>query len=203
MRPIEQLAAEWRAAEERITTLVLTRPEAYERHLSAARLVADALADLGTPEELAAAYEEGAALAERVLAEAGFLPEEVSADQVCGAAFAIRYREVVRERARAAARERIREARLRGHPWVVVEERGRPEAPLPGLYRRLEMSVKDGAGLHAFVDEDPATGAPRYVVERVSLDPETGDAVGGPTDRRVFADPSEWERGMRALRGSS
>jgi hypothetical protein len=202
-RPIEQLAAEWSAAEERITTLVLTRPEAYERYLRAARLVADALADVGTHEELAAAYEVGAALAERVLHEAGFLPEEVSADQVAGAAFAMRYRELTRERARAAAAQRIRGARLRGDPWVVVEERGRSDAPLPGLYRRLEMRLEDGAGLHVFVDEEPGTGAPRYVVERVPLDPETGDAVGEPADRRTFTDPLEWERHVGELRTSS
>ena len=200
-RPIERLAAEWSAAEGRISTLVLTRPEAYERYLSAARLVADALADLGTPEELAAAYEDGPALAERVLHGAGFLPEEFSATQVAGAGFAIRYRELARERARAAAAGRIREARLRGDPWVVVEERGRPDAPVPGLYRRLEMRVEDGSGLHAFVEEDPGTGAPRYVVERVPLDPETGDAVGEPTDRSTFTDRPEWERGVKELRG--
>ena len=201
-RPIEQLAAEWSAAEGRISTLVLTRPEAYERYLSAARLVADALADLGTPDELAAAFEDGPAMAERVLHEAGFLPEEVSTTEVVGAAFAIRYRELARERARAAAAGGIRDARLRGDTWVVVEERGRPDVPVPGLYRRLEMRVEDGSGLHAFVEEDPGTGAPLYVVEQVPLDPETGDAVDEPTDRRTFTDRSEWERRVEELRGS-
>ncbi|HEX6262834.1 MAG TPA: hypothetical protein VF097_08320 [Actinomycetota bacterium] len=200
MRPIERLAAEWSAAEERITSLVMTRPEAYERHLRAARLVADALSEVGSREELVATFEEGEALAERVLHETGYPPDEVSASQVAGAGFAIRYRELVRELARAEAADRIREARRRGDAWVVVEEQGHADAPMPGLYRRLEMRLADGAGLHAFVDEDPGTGAPRFGAERVPLDPETGDATGDPSDRRMFGQREEWERHVRAIR---
>lgn len=201
--PIDRLAAEWSAAEERIAMLVLTRPDAYERYLRAARLVADALADVGAPDALAAAYEEGTALAERVLDEAGLLSQGLSAPQIAGAGFAIRHRELARETARAAAAERIREARRRGDAWVVVEERGRPDAPVPGVYRRLEMRLEDAWGLHAFVEEDPATGRPRYGVERVPLDPETGDATGRPAGRETFAERSEWERRVEELRGSS
>lgn len=200
MRPIEQLTAEWSAAEERVTTLVMTRPEAYERYIRAARLLADALGDVGSREELAAAYEQGEALAQRVLHEAGYLPEEVSPAQVAGAGFAIRYRELARELARTGAAERIREAREQGEAWVVVEEQGHAGAPMPGLYRRLEMRLEDGAGIHVFVDDDPATGAPRYGVERVPLDPDSGDAVGAASDRRMFTDPGQWERHIAGVR---
>jgi hypothetical protein len=119
---------------------------------------------------------------------------EVVVSQVAGAGFAIRYRELTGELARARAGERIREARRRGESWVVVEEKGRADAPVPGLYQRLEMRVDDGTGIHIFVEEDPGTGGPRYGVEQVPLDPDTGDAVGPPADRRVFEDRAEWER---------
>ena len=63
--------------------------------------------------------------------------------------------------------------------------------------------MEDGAGLHAFVEEDPATGGARFGVERIPLDPETGDASGQPAGRETFAERLEWERRVEELRGSS
>jgi hypothetical protein len=200
MDDLPRLIAEWNAAEGRIATLALSRPDAYETYLRAVKVVADDLADVRSVEELADAFAEAPARADRVLAGAGFLPGEVRGAQVAGAAFAIRYRRLRSEERRAEAVARIREGGDRGDAWVTLYEEGVPGLPYPQPYRRIEMRVADGAGLHLFVEEDPGTGAPRYGIEFLSLDPDTGDPVDEPRDRRMFEDRGEWERTLEEAR---
>jgi hypothetical protein len=49
---------------------------------------------------------------------------------------------------------------------------------------------------------DPDTMMPRYAVEGIMLDPETGEARGGEplSERREFTDPDEWRAAAAALR---
>lgn len=202
MDELPRLIDEWNTAEGRIATLALSRPDAYETYLRAVRVVADALGGVTSVEALAEAHAHATPLAERALHGAGFLPGEVKASQVAGAAFALRYRQLWGEERRAAAAARIREARDRGQPWVTIYEEGIPGIPSPQPYRRLEMRLADGAGLHAFVEEDPGTGEPRYGLERLVLDPDTGDAAGEPRDRRMFRDAAEWERNLAEARSA-
>jgi hypothetical protein len=60
----------------------------------------------------------------------------------------------------------------------------------------IEMHVPTGAGLRQTLEADPSTGAPRYSLEVVPLDPATGDRLVTPPDivavEESFDDPAEW-----------
>src|SRR5690606_11273679 len=90
--------AEWRAAEEQLSALVLAAPSEYERSLRAVRRAADELRDCTTVDALTAVWQEPARRPRvDVLAVQPFV----------GAAFLLRYREIVAEQRAAAARRRI------------------------------------------------------------------------------------------------
>ena len=61
-----------------------------------------------------------------------------------------------------------------------------------------------GAGLRQTLEADPMTGAPRYSLEVVPLDPATGDRLPVPADvvavEEAFSDPTEWMSAVEAKR---
>jgi hypothetical protein len=87
------LLARWSEAERQVYTLALTAPERYELYVGLVRAVADELAAVTSQAELFDAYTGAAALVARV-AERNRV-EGVSFDPLAGAAFALRYREIV------------------------------------------------------------------------------------------------------------
>ena len=66
------------------------------------------------------------------------------------------------------------------------------------------MHVASGAGLRQTLEADPSTGAPRYSLEVVPLDPTTGDRLPAPPDlvavEESFDDPTEWMAAVEAKR---
>lgn len=189
----ERLAREWRAAQERLYPVVVHRPEAYERYVRAVRLVADGLRGVRTSEELAEAWDRREEIVAEALSGAGV--GELDPDLVAGCAFGLRDQEIRAREAREAAERRIRLARERGEAWVTLEESGvpgDPPVPFPEPYRRTEMHLPDGRGLHLSVEEDPGTGRPVYGLQVVRLDPSTGAWLGDEGDRRTFPDATAW-----------
>jgi hypothetical protein len=67
------------------------------------------------------------------------------------------------------------------------------------------MHVPSGAGLRQTLEADPNTGAPRYSLEVVPLDPSTGDRLPTPPDvvavEESFDDPAEWLAAVERKRG--
>lgn len=191
------LVGRWQAAEERLYPVVMVRPELYERYLVLVRAVADELAGTDSPERLAAAYEHGAEVVAAVVERDAIPVEGLDLGLVAGAAFSLRYRELLADAHRREAADRIRAAGERGDAWALIYETGSlaegPYAP----YSKLEMHVRDGMGLHAFVEPDPETGSPRYCLEVVRLDPSTGGRLEeGDEDERerlTFTDESAWK----------
>jgi hypothetical protein len=201
---IEELARRWQSAEERLYPIVMVRPEAYEAALVLVRAVVDALAEVAGPEELAARYEDSAQLVADAVRETAVSTGGLDLGVIAGAAFNIRYRDLLAAAQREQAKQRIRAAAGAGEEWVVLFETGRTEfAPL-SPYRRLEMRVADGRGLHASIVPDPSTGDPVYAVEIVQLDPATGDWVHDaepPAGPATYQTRSEWDRALADLRG--
>jgi hypothetical protein len=197
----DELARRWRQAEERLYPVVLVRPDLYELSVRLARAIADRLADRHSEEQLAESYGGAAELAFRAAREEEIPTRDLSLGLVADAAFSLRRREIVAELHREEAIRRIRTARERGERWAVLYETGSGFPPLP--YRRLEMHVPDGAGLHAFIEEDPGTGLPAFGLEAVQLDPDTGDWAAGArqlAERRLFGSRQAWERACEELR---
>lgn len=193
----------WRAAEEQLYPVVMVRPDLYERSIEFVRSVADELRALGTPAALLDAFGHAAEIAARVVRRESLTTEGVDLALATTAAFSLRYRELVGEVARERAIERIRAARERGDAWVVLHESGTLEQAPAVPYRRLEMHLGDGAGLHLFVQQDPETAAPVYGVESVQLDPQTGDWLhdaSGWAEPRMLSTAESWHDLIQELR---
>jgi hypothetical protein len=193
----------WRAAEEQLYPVVMVRPDLYERSIEIVRSVADELRAFGTPAALLDGFGHAAEIAARVVRRESLATEGVDLALATTAAFSLRYRELVGEVARERAIERIRAARERGDAWVVLHESGTPEQAPAVPYRRLEMHLGDGAGLHLFVQQDPETAAPVYGVESVQLDPQTGDwlhEASSWAEPRMLSTPESWRDLIQELR---
>jgi hypothetical protein len=69
-------------------------------------------------------------------------------------------------------------------------------------YRRVEMSLASGRAVAVSTSVDPETMTPRFALEALELDPETGEAAGAEpiAPRREFTDPAEWRAAARELR---
>ncbi len=119
-------------------------------------------------------------------------------------AFSMRYRELAGAAARAERLGRIRAAAEAGEAWVRVEEIGSRETAGMAPWSWVEMHVGSGAGLRQTLEADQTTGAPRYTLEVVPLDPATGDRLPTPDDVVVveesFDDPTEWMAAVEAKR---
>src|SRR2546425_12865129 len=138
----------------------MVSPELYEFSVRLARAVADRLASSHSEEDLVEAYAEAAELVVRAAREEGISTEDLSLNLVADAAFSLRRREVVAEMHRTEAIRRIQAAQERSLAWVTLYETGSGFPPMP--YRRLEMHVPGGAGVHAFGEGDPGTRPPGF-----------------------------------------
>jgi hypothetical protein len=201
--PVE-LAQRWQAAEERLYPIVMVRPDLYERSIELVRSIADELRGVTTTAALVQAFGDAAEIAARVIKRESLAVDDIDVGLATSAAFALRHREMVGELARGRAMERIQAARQRGEAWVVLYEAG-TQGQAPAVpYRRLEMHLRGGAGLHVYVEQDIATARPVYGVQAVQLDPHTGDWLNEATvwdEPRTFDDPEPWQALIAELRG--
>jgi hypothetical protein len=196
---IAALVRRWREDEARLYPVVMVRPDLYERAGLLVRALADELRAHTAVEELAAAFPRAPETLDGLLARTGMAAEELDLGLIAGAAFGIRHREILGALERLRALRLISEARDRGGAWVVLHESGRPERT---GHRRLEMHVRSGEALHLYIDPDPATGRPEYGLQRLRLDPGSGDHAPGTTveDARTFADAESWTKATQELR---
>lgn len=200
----EELAQRWRAAEERLYPVVMVRPDLYERSIELVRSIADELRAVTTTAALVEAFGNAAEIAAGVIRRESLTVEGIDLGLVTSAAFGLRHRDLVGELARGRAMERIQAARERGDAWVVLYEAGSPVQAPAVPYRRLEMHLRGGAGLHVYVEQDVATARPLYGVQAVQLDPHTGDWLNEATvwaEPRTFSDPEPWQALIDELRG--
>jgi hypothetical protein len=199
-----QLLSDWRAAEERLYPVVMVRPDLYERAVRMVRVVVDELAGYGDLAALAGAWGAAAEVVHRAAGDAGLGLEELDAGLIAGAAFSMRYRELAAGAARSERLGRIRAAAEAGEAWVRVEETGSRETAGMMPWSWIEMHVGSGAGLRQTLEADQSTGAPRYSLEVVPLDPATGDRLPTPPDvvavEESFDDPTEWTAAVEAKR---
>lgn len=198
------LLSDWKAAEERLYPVVMVRPDLYERAVLMVRVVADELAGCLDLAALVEAWNGAAGIVHRGASEAGLDLDGLDAGLIAGAGFSMRYRELAGAVARAERLGRIRAAAEAGEAWVRVEEIGSKETAGMMPWSWVEMHVTSGAGLRQILEADPTTGAPRYSLEVVPLDPATGDRLPTPDDvvgvQESFDDPTEWMGAVEAKR---
>ena len=199
-----QLLSDWKAAEERLYPVVMVRPDLYERSIRMVRVVVDELTGCLDLPALVNEWGGAAEIVHRAATEAGLDLEGLDAGLIAGAAFSMRYRELAGAASRAERLGRIRAAADAGESWIRVEEIGSRETAGMVPWTWVEMHVPTGAGLRQTLEADPMTGAPRYSLEVVPLDPATGDRLPVPEDvvavEESFTDPTEWMAAVEAKR---
>jgi hypothetical protein len=196
--------SDWKAAEERLYPVVMVRPDLYERAVRMVRAVADELAGCLDLPALVNAWGGAAEIVHRAASDAGYDLEGLDAGLIAGAGFSMRYRELAGAVARNERLGRIQAAAESGEAWVRVEEIGSRETAGMVPWSWIEMHVPSGAGLRQTLEADPMTGAPKYSLELVPLDPATGDRLPTPPDvtsvEESFDDPAEWMSAVEAKR---
>ncbi|MGP8160960.1 MAG: hypothetical protein ACLQGJ_07025 [Candidatus Dormibacteria bacterium] len=197
----------WREAEARLYPVVMVRPDLYERSLVAVRETVERLQRVETIDDLVSIEPQIHDLVVDALAELGASTAELNLELIAGTALSMRCGQIDAVSARSRRAGLIAEARSEGDAWVALAEAGERRAggrPLPP-YRRLEMRVADGLGLHLYVEYDPSTTLPVYGLELVQLDPQTGDWLGDatPPTTAVFDSPEPWDAEAHRLREGS
>jgi hypothetical protein len=198
----EELERRWRLGEERLYPVATVRPDLYEAVIGIVRSLVDHLQSVPDTDALAVTYRTAARDAE--LAHAGValseIPPEVDRDLVRDAAYQLRSRELRQRAAAERAETAIRRGRAAGEPTVSIWGEGEQELWPP--YRRVEMSLASGRAVAVSTSLDAETMTPRFALEGLELDPDTGEAAGAEplAPRREFTDPDEWRAAADALR---
>lgn len=199
-----QVLSDWKAAEERLYPVVMVRPDLYERAVRMVRVVADELAGCLDLPALVKAWGGAAEIVHRAASDAGYDLDGLDAGLIAGAGFSMRYRELAGAVARNERLGRIQATAESGEGWVRVEEIGSRETAGMVPWTWIEMHVPSGAGLRQTLEADPMTGAPKYSLELVPLDPATGDRLPTPPDvasvEESFDNPAEWMAAVEAKR---
>ncbi|MDQ3945753.1 MAG: cytochrome c oxidase subunit Vb family protein [Actinomycetota bacterium] len=197
-----ELLSEWSSAEERLYPIIMLRPDLYQRAVELVRKVADELASCDDLAALVKAWPDAADIAYRASALALLPLADLDITLVAGAGFSVRYRELAGPAARSQRLARLADAAEKGDTWVLVSETGSPgSAVVPWV--RLEMHVPTGTGLAQTVEADQETGAARFGLEVVQLDPVTGERLGSDDDpvmEESFDDRTEWTAAVEAQR---
>ncbi len=201
---VEALLTQWRASEAKLYPMILVSPHQYETNLSLVRAMTDDLSEVTSVDDLVGEYERRtdwlAASADRLEVAA---PSAVVSPLLMDAAFLNRYRELPAEHQQAEAARRI--ARAGGGPgWVTLAETGDDGPSAATGFRRVEMRVPDGLGMHTYVDIDPTTFLPLYGIEIMRLEPATGEHLGTDArpERRQFTDREQWLAAIAAVKES-
>jgi hypothetical protein len=198
----DEVERRWRLGEERLYPVATVRPDLYEAVIGIVRSLVDHLQSVPDVDALVVTYRTAgrdAELADAGVAVAG-IPPEVDRDLVRDAAYQVRSRELRQRAATERTETAIRRAKAAGEPTVTIWSEGQQEMWPP--YRRIEMSLASGRAVAVSTTMDPETMMPRFALEGLELDPETGEAAGADpiAPRREFTDPDEWRAAAQELR---
>jgi hypothetical protein len=198
----DEVLRRWRLGEERLYPVATVRPDLYEAVVGVVRALADHLSTVPDLDALVITFRESGR--DEELAAAGVrlleLSPEIDLDLVRDAAYQVRARELSVRASAERTGSAIRRARAAGDATTVIWAEGEREMWPP--YRRVEMSVATGRAVAVSTVMDPDTMMPRYAVEGLALDPETGEALGAEpiAPRREFTDPERWREAADELR---
>jgi hypothetical protein len=199
---LEQAVRQWQTAEQRLYPAAMGVPEAYERYVALVRAVADDLAEVRDLQALADVYLVAGGLAAAAARRRSISTRGLQLEMAAGAAFCIRYREIVAEVRREEVARRVEAARAGGEQWVTVQEtQPGPHGPFPP-WRRVEMHLPEGTGLHIWMEESLERSGVEYGVEVVPLDPDTGQWLAEQPieERRTFTEHGLWSEAVEELR---
>jgi hypothetical protein len=195
----------WRLGEERLYPVATVRPDLYQAVIGVVRALADHLSTVPELDALIVTFrtaERDAELDAAGVARRDLSPE-IDLDLVREAAYQARAREHELRAATERTTTAIRRAKAAGQATATIWSEGERELWPP--YRRVEMSVTSGNAVAVTTLMDPDTMMPRYALEAIVLDPESGEALADEeplSPRREFTDPDEWRAAAEALRAT-
>lgn len=198
----EEILRRWRLGEERLYPVATVRPDLYEAVIGIVRSLADHLARVPDLDALVVTFRTAERDAE--LAEAGVpredLSPEIDLDLVREAAYQIRARELTQREATERTETAIRRATAAGRSTVTIWSEGERDMWPP--YRRVEMSLRTGRAVSVSTHLDPDTMTPRFALEAIELDPQTGETASSDAivPRREFSNADEWRAAAEELR---
>jgi hypothetical protein len=195
--------AAWGESERQLYAVAVSDPSHYEQVILAVRAVADHLRAATSIGQLLSMWSQGAAAFDPVISATSPALMPFIKNQVVGAAFALREREIRELELRQTTLKRIEGARRSGDAWVLLDESGNLEAGLFAPYRSMEMHLPTGYAVISMVQQDPSLGTPIYVLAVVKLDPLSGellDATPGIEDWREHAKREDFVAYRAALR---
>ncbi len=176
----------------------------YDRYLALIRGIRAELECFEDVEALVDAYDGGLGIALGAAERATLPTAGLDVDLAAGAAFCLRYREVLALTRQRDIRRRLEQAREEGEGWVDLERKN-PwlELPFPP-WSALEMHLPEGTGLHSWVEESPDGTGDGFVygIEVVQLDPQTGSWLQArpPGGRQTFLDYRSWQDALDLLK---
>jgi hypothetical protein len=194
----------WRLGEERLYPVATVRPDLYQAVIGVVRALVDHLSTVPDLDALVVTFR--TAGRDEELDAAGVsrldLSPEIDLDLVRDAAYQARARQLAVRAAGERTATAIRRAKAAGAPTAVIWSEGDKELWPP--YRRVEMSVASGNAVAVSTLMDPDTMMPRFALEAMVLDAETGEALDEEplSPRREFTDPDEWRAAAEALRAA-
>lgn len=194
----------WRLGEERLYPVATVRPDLYQAVIGVVRALVDHLSTVPDLDALVVTFR--TAGRDEELDAAGVsrldLSPEIDLDLVRDAAYQARARQLEVRAASERTATAIRRAKAAGAPTAVIWSEGDKELWPP--YRRVEMSVASGNAVAVSTLMDPDTMMPRFALEAMVLDAETGEALDEEplSPRREFTDPDEWRAAADALRAA-
>ena len=174
---IEAARALWAACERQLYPMAVSDSSRYERTIVAVRALANEMSNIASIEKLVAMWPKAGERFVSVVSAHGFSAWSLPQEQVTGAAFALREREIKEQSRRQAQQTRIATARQSSEAWVLLEEGGKIDAGLIDPYRCTEMHVASGLALMSLVQPDPNSGAVIFVLAVIKLDPLTGELL--------------------------
>jgi hypothetical protein len=174
---IEPAHMSWAECERQLYAMAVSDPQHYQQAILAVRALADDMRAATSVEQLVAMWPPAAGAFLSAVAAHGLASQALPREQVAGAAFALREREISQQARREARRSRIDAARQCGDVWAVLDASGSLDAGLLAPYRCTEMHVCSGLALVSQVQPEPARGTPVFVVSVVRLDPLSGDLI--------------------------
>lgn len=198
----DDILRRWRLGEERLYPVATVRPDLYEAVIGIVRALADHLSSVPDLDALLITFRTAERDAELDAAGVAVmdLSPEIDLDLVRDAAYQVRARELAVRASTERTETAIRRARAAGQSVAVIWAEGDRELWPP--YRRVEMSLATGRAVAVSTAMDPDTMMPRYALEGIALDPETGESVAEEpiAPRREFADPGLWRAAADELR---
>jgi len=184
--------------------MIMVIPEAYERVV---RLVGEVTVELqltcGDLPSLVAAAPAVADDVRRLAAANGF-GEELDFPLIAASACLMRYRQLEADTHRDQRRRLIAGAVEAGREWVTLTQATAPTIWPPMPSATLEMHLPSGRALEQTTSVNLMTGAPRFGLAEIQLDPETGERQGGEADdparSEEFENLQSWRSAVAARR---